>query len=200
MPLINPTPFKMAVFGSRAIAAVGVCFAATRGVDCSRMRDDGKAFLTECVASGLSAAVPTVLMCYNRRDRTKSFSFTKSATPVLASFMMFFVLNVILEVAGINAEGAISDAWTDVAMGAYAALMIALAWKSSKVGLFDDFKSTLDELALFSASSAVSTYIITTNRGVPKSRVVRKTLVSAGVNAMMYTAMRLGGSFDMLGR
>lgn len=198
MPSIIRTPFSAALFGSRAIGAAGICYAATCGVDWSRMRYDRAAFATESIASGLSAAVPTMLMCYNRRDRTKPFSIAKSAKPVFVAFMLFFMLNVILEISGINAGGVVSNVWVDVATCAYAAFMVALAWRSSGVKTIADFRATFDELALFSVSNAISTYIIATNRRVSKARVVRKTLLSAGVNAMMYTAMRLGGVFDTL--
>jgi len=56
-------------------------------------------FITECVLSGLSVALPVFVILYNR-----GASFMNMLSPAFTIFLLFYMYNVLLEMSGTNEQ------------------------------------------------------------------------------------------------
>lgn len=197
--------FENSVILSRVVFLVLLIILGFLNADISFISNNPREFLTETFLAAILAAIPTILMAYNRGTKTADII---SAT--LITFSIFFIFNTLMEFSGLNGylygynldlNNKIQKERIDAIESQWWVWMIVVIISLTMIYLSiitHDFPKRmlwtilLTELAVFSIFNTIPKSIIAYNRG---ANVVYATFISIIFYIVVYITLQSGGFF-----
>jgi uncharacterized membrane protein YhaH (DUF805 family) len=195
--------FENGVIVSKVVFLILLIILGFINADISFVSKNPRDFLTETFLTALLAALPTILMAYNRGAKTEDII---SATFI--TFFFFFLFNTLMEFAGLNGylngydsdnevqKGRIeqieSQWWIWLIIVLVGLVMIYLAIITHDFPKRMLWTILLTELAVFSILNTIPQSIIAYNRG---TNVAFATFLSLLFYIVVYVILQSGGFF-----
>lgn len=194
--------FERGVLASKIILLIILLTVAFVNADVSFIAEHPKTFLGEAIAVGALSATATAIIGGTRFADAKTI-----LNAMFVSFLVFFILYVLMEFSGMNAENTnpdvaqnvkITTIFTASVIGLIALTMLPLAWR---VWDFKNIRKNkivtskyLLEFVSFGLCGGIPMYIIANNRDSTSSG--KKLLIATGSFSGLYLLLQSGGFFS----
>ena len=203
--------FEKGVLASKFLLFAGLAALSFQQEDVSFIGKHPSKFLGECAIVGLSAALPTAYLAYNRNS---SFNLSKMLNAAFIALLVFFIFNIFMEMSGVNNSGVPSSTLGDTTQQNFikknifnkyvygtvfviATVMAGIALVANDSYLMcQKTKIFKREMALFGIVNALVIYLILSDRGVKATEKFKGVLYNFLGYAGLYAVLQTGGFFD----
>ena len=203
--------FGKGILISQIGLAIALLIVSFTNSDVSFIATKPKPFIGECILIGLSAVLSTLLISHYRGGVSK-----KTVDGIFITFLVFFILHMLMEMSGINNIGSEDEhlgderqqAWIDKHVfnnymyGFLGIGTIIMGIVSMRVGGLSDrvsakgWANLLEECGLFALVNGMPAYVIAKDRGCKSAS--RTTAKNVGMYAVLYMLLENGGFFNNL--
>lgn len=208
--------FEHGVIFSKLGIMAGLTALAYKQGDTAFISKNPSSFLSECILVGVSAAIPTLLFAYNRRDKKNGLDKSKTLSAMFVAFMLFFIFHVLMELSGMNNIDTQDTNTGDAKQQKYlhdhiltntgkacvlllGGVMVMLSLRTKDTHLFETQRWTfVGEMLFFGVANAIPFYKILRDRGHEKKGSVNKSLLMGAAFGLGYAGLEWGGFFTSI--
>lgn len=184
--------FTYGGLASKLVILIVLLALAYRNVDTEFVSKNPRFFMTESILTGLAISLPLFLVLHNR-----GIGFINTLSPLIVSFLLFFVYNVLLEISGQN-EASFVDSNKLLKYAAVTSMVVLLLISLVMHDFTPSFGIIAMETIFTACMGAIVEFWKARNRGHDFGDAGKKFLFYFGMFAGFHLVLQFGGVFTKI--
>ncbi len=202
--------FEIGVIASKFTMLTALLALSYKNADTAFISKHPENFLSECIAIGASAMLPTLVFAINRRNTREGMKWLKTFNAMFVVFLVFFIFHMLMEMSGmngvetkeINKDDEIQQKYLEeniftkpkmitLCVGVIIMTCLALRVRDTSIGLVKG----IGEFAFFGLINAAPYYLICKDRGMETKKALKGSALTGLMYSTLYVGLQLGGFF-----